>query len=139
MQIEYLKKMEQHSRIGSLKIEGFSEQTIKKLEMLQGVQLPKAYREFLFLGGKMDNFMTWEGGSSVEEALEIQQATVKKLGDADFTIPHPFWNFADQDRGEVFLFFYLNDGENPPVYICDRVAYFPEEGFFNEFVRQNPC
>jgi len=120
MTIQYLKKMEATPVIQNVKNIGIPECEIKRLESLSGVQLPKAYKEFLFLGGKLDNMLDWHAGFDIENMIEIQEMTVETLSDVGYTMPKPFWNFADQDNGEVFLFFFLDEGDDPPVYYCQR-------------------
>lgn len=117
MEINFLKKMEATPTIRGLSNKGMSETEILVLEKNAGVNFPKAYKEFLFLGGKMFNMLGWEG---VDWQLpDIQKATRDKvLGNSGFEV-RPFWNFADSDHADVFLFFYLDEGEDPAVYYTE--------------------
>jgi len=123
MTIQYLKKMASTPLNKLDRAYVISESKIQQLEQLSGVQLPRAYKEYLYLRGEHGGFLDWYIGSDIYDLVDLQEMTVETLSDVGYTMPKPFWNFADQDNGDVFLFFFLDEGDNPPVYYCDRSTY----------------
>lgn len=123
MEIQYLKSLEQFDTIDGLKNEGVSDAEIVIAETQLGIQFPKAYKEFLFLAGELNNGLFGNAvSSSLDWAIEdFQQDAKEELARKNITIPQPFWNFAEADGGEFFLFFFLNDGENPPIYAFETI------------------
>lgn len=128
MEIQYLitlkKEIESGYKFSSPnKTEGISEAKINQAEILLGIQFPKAYKEFLFLAGEGIGFGF---GNAIDYAFDwaiedFQQDAEEELARKNITIPQPFWNFAEADGGEFFLFFFLNDGENPPIYAFETI------------------
>lgn len=132
MEITYLNLMQQTPRIGAEQNAGVDEATITELEKRAGVSLPQAYREFLFIGGREANMLgDMDGGFYKREPNrpyyidEQQLLAANELKAVGYTqIDKPFWVIADLDGCEQFHFFFLNEGDNPPVYMY--CSYMPQ-------------
>ena len=98
------------------RLRGCTSKEIAKIETFFGVELPLAYRDFLYLMGKgAGDFMK---GSSVfyNEIFDLREGSSRLLEEDEFK-PLPentfvFW----MHQGYQFAFFYLNEGDDPPVY-----------------------
>ncbi|PKW28987.1 SMI1/KNR4 family protein [Flavobacterium lindanitolerans] len=121
MEILYLKKMEDFPKIGSYKNEGVSETEINNMEQSMNVKFPKAYREFLFLGGNYENLLSnWNRNFyDLDSAQEYAREAFQGVG----LNMKPFWCFAEYNNANSSLFFFLDEGEDPPVYnfVADKV------------------
>ncbi|UIR55062.1 SMI1/KNR4 family protein [Sphingobacterium sp. SRCM116780] len=125
MQIEYLTKMKNTPKIGKRENEGVSEEEISRLENKLNVTLPKAYKEFLLLGGRYDNII-----NNFEldfDGLESMQKLAKEKVETENLDLKNFWCFAEYGDFDSFMFFLLNDGENPAVY-----SFIAEKGLLND-------
>ncbi len=123
MEIQYLKKLVKNATIDGRSIVGVSEKEIQEVEKKFNITFPKAYREFLLLAGKRRGQLPLYDTSDLEtlaadwhqeimwEELEMTNAT------KDFQ--RPFWLFAESNACEQFVFFYLDDGDDPTVYSAD--------------------
>ena len=143
MEIEYLIKLKETPKIGNWKNEGIPEIKIKELENNLKIKLPFAFKEYLFLAGEFDNFLTgWNRGF---ENLEFMQEEAKKTFQKEGLILKPFWCFAEYNHAESSLFFFLDEGDNPPVYsfIADKglldekgneVSYLKFRNSFSEYI-----
>jgi len=125
MQIEYLTKMKNTPIIKGDENKGASEQEIFQLENKLSITLPKAYKEFLFLGGKYDNIINsfeidFDNLSYMQELAEMR-INAEKLNLKNI------WCFAEYADADSFMFFFLNDGDNPPVY-----SFIAEKGLLND-------
>lgn len=111
MEIEYLIKMKNTPKIGRWENRGISKQQIEKLEHELNVQFPKAYKEFLFLGGKDAVFMgDW---TSDYQYLDWIQTNIKESMNRVELYLRPFFIFGEYGRDQA-LFFFLDEGEPPP-------------------------
>jgi hypothetical protein len=116
MQIEYLTKMKNTPKIGSWENRGISEQEIEKLEQKFGIEFPKAYKEFLFLGGEFQNAIDWD---TITEYLDWTQENIKESMENINLHINPFFVFANYGNDQC-LFFFFGEGENPPIYMQKR-------------------
>ncbi|HAY3544981.1 TPA: SMI1/KNR4 family protein [Elizabethkingia anophelis] len=117
MEIKYLTKMKNTPKIGRFENKGISELEIAKLESEFKIKFPQAYKEFLFLGGKREFIL--EGWSTEAQYLDWIQANIKQSMDDVNLKLKPFFVFAEYNNNQC-LFFFLNDGENPPIYGYDE-------------------
>ena len=140
MNIEYLQLMDSTKRIFGEENEPVKENDITCLEQKLTKTFPKAYREFLFLGGDGANMMGglnfgfYQGDTYAGDVMVEMQNYVKAfLKEEKLVIEGgEFWVIGDLDGGESFHFFYFNDPdavdpENPPVY-ASYPAYL-EDGY----------
>ncbi|MCS4304399.1 SMI1/KNR4 family protein [Chryseobacterium sp. BIGb0232] len=123
MTIEYLKKLQATPKIGIWKIRGVSENEIKKVEEKFNIQFPLAYSEFLFLAGESCGALPIMDTADLETIssdwhYEIMQEEIRETG-LHHTLIRPFWLFAESNGCEQFYFFYLDEGNNPTVYLAD--------------------
>ncbi|MGB6093433.1 MAG: SMI1/KNR4 family protein [Moheibacter sp.] len=125
MNIQYLIKMQNTPKIGHFENNGISESEIEQLEIKMGVKFPKAYKEFLYLGGEYESILqSWNRGfENLEFMQEDAQKTIQEVG---LTL-RPFWCFAEYDSADSFLFFFLDEGDNPAVYNFLSIEYFEDE------------
>lgn len=120
MELKYLKKLENYynSNPKISKI-GVPEQEIEKFEQKFNVKFPQAYKEFLSLAGNRDNILgDWNRG--FEHIDWIQENLKESMGNVNLHLK-PFFVFAEYGRNQA-LFFFLNEGENPPIY-----AYYEDK------------
>lgn len=141
MEIKYLKKMKDTPKIGQWVNRGISEQEIAKLEQEFNISFPQAYKEFLYLGGDFQNCVEW---STNYEYLDWRQDNIKdSMANVNLHLK-PFFAFADFE-GHNCLFFFLGDGENPPIYVYaedkfhqnekgEFVYYVKQDNFFSEYI-----
>ena len=123
MEIQYLKKLQKNSKIGSQKIIGVTENEIQKVEKKYNIAFPKAYQEFLFLAGKyIGNLPLYDTTNLEDLAADWHQEIMwEELDRTNATkdFQRPFWQFAESNGCEQFAFFYLDDGDDPTVYTAD--------------------
>lgn len=101
---------------------GVSEDDIKNVEARLGSKFPQAYREFLYLAGEYSGGISpylMPGAESLNELAEDED--LKGFLDyvatsTNIKIERPFWPFSEYDGYLQYWFFYLDDGDNPPVY-----------------------
>ena len=120
MKIEYLHKLENNLTIGVRTSKGVSENDIRKVERKFKIEFPTSYKEFLYLAGG------YAGGMPLLDTSELSQIAAdwhqeimnEELEETKTKIDRPFWLFAESDACEVFLFFYLDDGDDPMVHFA---------------------
>ena len=126
MEIKYLTKLKETPKIGSWENEGLPEIKIKELENKLKIKFPLAFKEYLFLAGEFnDIFDSW----NIEfEHLEYYQEEVQESMQNMNLHLKPFFAFATYG-GENALFFFLDEGDNPPVYgYTEEKLYEDENG-----------
>ncbi|QHS58054.1 SMI1/KNR4 family protein [Chitinophaga agri] len=111
------------------KLRGCKSSDVKKIENFFNITLPSKYKDFLYaMGRDGDKFMR---GSSAfyseilylrEDFIDILQERNRILPDETFV----FWSH----QGYQFAFFFLNDGDDPPVY------FYYEGKNFDNFVKK---
>ena len=111
MEIKYLKNLSEYpKRIQS------DLAKIKNLEKEIGFSFPLAFKEFLYLTGE-DYDMLLKGGGGMQQNInklpEINIIANVILNDYNTTIGNVF---AFLEHIDQFLFFHINDGDNPPIY-----------------------
>ncbi len=115
MEIEYLKKLDETSELNTFVTKGISLEGIVSLEdkYNNGELFPKAFREYLFIGGEQ------EGTFTVSDDWEmLREDFQESLEGNNFTLDRSVFVFDMEDGGNVFLFFYLDeDKEDPDVYL----------------------
>lgn len=130
MTIQYLtstkKWLDQNKKLAI----GLKEADISALEQEYNVTLPKAYKEFLYLGGKC--FLpiiaiNYELNWLKERILPNEKAW---LSEFNIDLKRPYWVFGD-DEGAI-IFFYLDEGDNPPVHVCEM----EEKGHIDNWLRK---
>ncbi|GGE98680.1 hypothetical protein [Flavobacterium limi] len=96
------------------KIEGISESEIQQLELTwnNGNLFPQVLKELLFLAGEFCYVCDYGPNDSQQE---IQEWIREHMGDNNRSINRPFYAF-DVWGGLNFLFIYLDEGDNPPVF-----------------------
>ena len=131
MEIEYLTKMKNNPKVGKFEMEGVSEEKIEKLEKEFNIKLPKAYKEFLFLGGNYSGF----GGDWISDyqCLDWVQANIKESMDSVNLQLKPHFIFGEYNNNQA-LFFFLDEGENPPIYAYyeDKIEENGKEVFYKK-------
>jgi SMI1 / KNR4 family (SUKH-1) len=129
MKIEFLGRMADTSEIEDEENYGISEAEIALLEQQNKRKFPKAYQEFLFLGGKGANMIAemnhavYSYDNQDSYWAERQQMAREQLTADKFQIDRDFWVFADYGS-EQWHFFYFDEGDDPPVYFY--CSYFDD-------------
>jgi SMI1 / KNR4 family (SUKH-1) len=130
MEIKYLTLMSKTPQIADEENYGITEDEITMVESEAKKKFPKAYREFLFLGGKGANMIGdlnhWVSSYDGEEKywLERQEIAKEQAEEDGIKIDRDYWVFADYGR-EQWHFFYLDEGDDPPVYFY--CSYFDDD------------
>ena len=123
MEIVYLKKYKQFKENGiGLRYQtygspiGLSEAEIvqMELEMNNGLFFPKAYREFLFLGGEFATLELNDYGKNTPKGTDFFRNGLKKR---KINMVRPF-AILDVLDGECGTFIYLDEGDNPRPRNC---------------------
>jgi hypothetical protein len=112
------------------RLRGCSGREIDKIESFFKVKLPVAYKEFLFSMGKgAGRFM--EGSSAFyDEIFDIRDGSIRLLSDDNFK-PLPVNTFVFwMHQGYQFAFFYLDEGDNPPIY------FYYEQANYDDFIKK---
>ena len=115
MVVEYQKILIENLSWNEKNAEGIDQVNISDKEASINKTFPKSYEEFLELAGKRfpftRNTMEFEKLDYMQEQL---QSELKKY---NLLLKKDCWVFAMYD-GEQFLFFYWDEGDDPPVYLC---------------------
>lgn len=121
-----------------LKLKGCSPKEINEIESFYGVKLPITYVNFLERMGKGAG--TYLEGSSVfyDEIFELREWATELLSENNFkSLPKDGFVFY-MHQGYQFAFFYLFDGEDPPVYYYyegrNRFEFERKEEKFTDFL-----
>ena len=121
MEIEYLKTYNENKDIlinfAVAAPEGKTMEEIQELETLfnQGNPFPKAFREFLFIGGRYDAIGI---NSSIDGNYKgLHQYYEEGMAKRGLKFNRPFMVFHDLEGG-CGLFIYLDEGDDPQPYIC---------------------
>ena len=124
MEIKYLTKLKETPRIGSWEIEGISEEKIIDLENQLKIKLPLAFKEYLFLAGEFENILTgWDRG--FDNLDYYQEEVLASMQNVNLHLK-PFFVFATYGNDQA-LFFFLDEGDNPPVYAYDEMKIHKDE------------
>ncbi len=115
MQVTYLKKLEQNPNKHSLSNKSLTISEIEQLEVKYnaGVVFPQALRELLFLAGKYCIVLDYGLNESQQE---LQNFVRSMMNDENKTISRPFFAIDIYNAYDQFIFVYLDEGDNPPVY-----------------------
>lgn len=120
MQINYLKNLQKfiEEKKWRREVWGIDEEEITRTEGHYGVRFPQAYREFLWLTGK--DFQGWPESHSLDYLLRksIPENIPSILKEYGVELPKDnYWVIAIENG--TIDFFYFDEGENPPVYVCE--------------------
>jgi hypothetical protein len=106
-------------------IESSNENEIVEFENKLGIKIPIALKEFLLLVGN-DYDMILRGGGGAKQGiknfdyiLKVSFDLLKETNSIGLDNILPFLEYGDQ-----FLFVYLDDGDNPPVYRFETELYY---------------
>ncbi len=135
MKIEYLKILEENPNRGDDPLftnEPISLEEIEELEQLynNGKPYPKALKELLYLAGNYCHALDYGGGSlsamNSEKYMRkfVERSRARVNGP---TPPRPYHIIEIIDGGSVFLFVYLDEGDNPEVH--EGITDYEDENF----------
>lgn len=127
MEIKYLQSMQQNPVLWGDESRGITLERIKELEqkLNNGKEFPKAFREYLFLGGDYNhlgfdshgigydykNMTTTKG----EDFIALKEYYEKKMPKYKVSLNRPYI-ILDSYDGLSFMFIYLDEGDDPRVY-----------------------
>jgi hypothetical protein len=122
------------------KLRGCTTHEIAKIEIFFHVKLPLSYKNYLFSMGKgAGQFMQ---GSSVfyDEVFNLREGSNRLLIEDEFKpLPNDAFVFW-MHQGYQFAFFYLDQGDNPPVYFYYEGVKYEDfqkkENSFTEFLEK---
>jgi hypothetical protein len=119
MKVEYLKNLVEYHNLNPTDLA-----KINLLEKKIGFPFPIAFKEFLYLTGE-DYDMLLRGGGGMPQNIDklptINSIANDILKNCNTTIDNffPFLEYVDQ-----FLFFFIHEGDNPPVYRFEKELYY---------------
>jgi len=121
MVIEYLTDLQDFAFIGYdgtiITNKPISVEEILELEkeFNNGKIFPKALRELLFLAGSSCKLLDYSIFSSQRE---IQESIIEDLKNDGLEMKRPYYVLEIYDAGSTFYFVYLDEGDNPIVYVA---------------------
>lgn len=127
MKIEYLKNLVEYHNLHPTE-----PLKINLLEKEIRFSLPVAFKEFLYLTGA-DYDMLLRGGGGMPQNIDtlstIHFIANSILKDCSTSIDNffPFVEYIDQ-----FLFFYINDGDDPPIYRFETELYYCGDAYITD-------
>lgn len=117
MLIKYLNEVLTILKKHSVGLLPCSELEIQKLEEYIGRELPQAYKEYLGTMGKYSGIVNVGTNCFYDDLFEIKQDAIELLLENKIDVKLPDDSFVFyMHQGYQFLFFKLDEGENPPVY-----------------------
>lgn len=125
MELTYLQKLENfYNNNPKISRIGVTEQEIVKFEKKFSIKFPKAYKEFLFLAGNRDNILD-DWNRNFDYLDWIQENIQESMDNVNLHL-NPFFVFAEYANDQC-LFFFLDEGENPPIYIYAEDKFHKNE------------
>ncbi|WP_281169174.1 SMI1/KNR4 family protein [Terrimonas ferruginea] len=126
--------MQTTNTISNIYNEGMTEAEIRDLEMQVGLTFPQAYKEFLYIGGRVANMLAASDNAVVDgEWKEMMEIAQEELSEKEIKLNNAFWVFSSYEP-EQFLFYYFDEGENPPVYRYDDGNIQQVNNSFSDFI-----
>ena len=131
MNIVYLKNLYQlYVDQDWLKYGGVPQKEIKSLELRIGFTLPIAYKEFLLIDGQDCPIM--KVGYRFKNVEEINRQAHDYFKEYDVGLDRDIWVVGESSGSMYISFFYLDEGDNPPIYRFDfhhfeNIAMYKEE------------
>lgn len=121
---------------------GIPEVEIKELENSIQQKFPDTYRKFLLLTGGLFGPMPISNGFYYLQKYDINNLAKKNLKEYGISLKNDnFWVFAENEGAEVIFFFYFDEGDDPPVYVCEmqmkddpNYEYLRKRPSFSEFI-----
>ena len=99
---------------------GIPEVEIKELENSIQQKFPDTYRKFLLLTGDLFAAMPISNGFYYLQEHNINNLAKINLKEYGISLKNDnFWVFAENEGAEVIFFFYFDEGDDPPVYVCE--------------------
>ncbi len=120
MEKNNLEKLEQFLKKYKWTSYGIPEVEIEKLENSIQQKFPATYRKFLLLTGRLFRFIPISEGFYYLQEYDINNLARKTLKEYGISLKSDnFWVFAENEGAEVIFFFYFDEGDDPPVYVCE--------------------
>jgi hypothetical protein len=138
MTIELLKKLEKYPLKGNKASRGLSLPQIEELELEfcpNGVQFPKALREFLFLAGEYCVYFDSGVWMPLSQFKALQQRTWSKINSMPYSFSFTnIWAFGFQIASTNFYFIDLVQlKDDPDIYFTDLYQVLIETGAHAEY------
>lgn len=142
MEPKYLPKLKKWTDKYGSKENRVPEAQISAMEAKLGKKFPLAYREYLLLTGHYFRAMPISNGFSYLLEHNMQSLAKKNLKEYGISLKSDeFWVFAENEGAEVIFFFYFDEGDDPPVYVCEMqmkdepdYEYLRKDTPFSEFI-----
>lgn len=115
-----LEKLEQFLKKFKWTKYGIPDAEIRKVENSIQKKFPATYKKFLLLTGRLFRFMPIHAGFYSLQEYDFNNLARKNLKEYGISLKSDnFWVFAENDGAEVIFFFYFDEGDDPPVYVCE--------------------
>lgn len=111
-----IKELAEYLERKNCDLSGCSPKQIARIEEYFNLKLPSTYVEFLLTMGKGAGQFMRGTSAFYNEIFDLREGSIELLDENDFMKlsddTFVFW----MHQGYQFAFFYLSDGDNPPVY-----------------------
>lgn len=125
-----IQELERYLNSKGCELHGCTVREVAKIEAFFSVTLPVYYRDFLFSMGKGAGKFMMGSSAFYSEIFDLREGSIELLSDDNFkSLPDNTFVFW-MHQGYQFAFFYLNEGDNPPVY------YYLEGEHYEDFERK---
>ena len=129
--MKYLNNLKQNLHLYGDKIKPASINQVNDLEKKLSIKLPLVLSEFfLLVGNNYDIIWDGGGGDTIESIDYTLNLSKELLNEASLDLEEifPFSSYND----DQFLFIYLNEGDNPPVYKFEVELWYCGDDYIPE-------
>lgn len=130
MEKDNLEKLEKFLKREKRTGYGIPEDEIEKLEKSIQQRFPATYRKFLSLTGESFSCMPISEGFYYLQEHKVNNQAKINLKEYGISLKNDnFWVFAENEGAEVIFFFYFDEGDDPPVYVCEMAEKEEDPGY----------
>jgi len=117
IEVAYMKEMRDFLIKNPIEQLEVSKEEVVKLEETLKINFPKAYYEFLILSG--EQFCPIKMGHRFITAVDRNQNAHTNIQKYGVDLGRDIWVVAETGASMYLSFFYLDEGDNPPMYRLD--------------------
>ena len=124
------------SNLNLFDIKPSNSEEIQKIEDKFGIKLPFSLIEFFGIAGDdYNNVFDGVGACRISEVEYNLETAENLLNEVNLNLERPYFPFASHS-GDQFMFVYLDQGDNPPVYRFDlESAYYEQSDEENNYLK----
>jgi hypothetical protein len=130
--MKYQISLQDNIGLYSLNTSPSSMEEISKVEKELGIVIPLAIKEFLLLVGNDYDYL-WGGGGAdkLERLIYNKDLSIKLLNECNVVFNRSYFVFSSYS-GDQFMFIYLDEGDNPPVYRFETELFYCGDEYIPE-------